>query len=88
MTQRTPFHSLPTAQQAGMICNHPRFSEFIKSHFEFQGEAASFVRGWCDIASRRELNTNTAAAKKFGQLHTEFDAWTGKIPTPRLGEHS
>jgi len=83
------FCDLPVAQQAGILCNEPRFQQFagsraVKSGIQFNPQAtAEFLRVFCGIASRRDLNTNAAARDKFNILRTEFDAWTGRIPTPR-----
>ena len=83
------FADLPPAQQAGILCNEPRFQQFagtraVKSGIQFNPQAtAEYLRIFCGINSRRDLNTDAKARQKFNTLRTEFDAWTGKIPTPR-----
>lgn len=84
---RTPFADLPRATQAGMICNDPRFWAFCaikaKAPARFNKTAATeWLRTFCNITSRRELDTNAQAARRFDVLKTEFDAHTGKIPRP------
>lgn len=83
------FNDLPNAQQAGMLCNDAQFRQFagtrtIKSGIELSPTAAAeFIRTFCTITSRRDLNTNAEAARKFQILRTEFDAWAGRIQAPR-----
>lgn len=86
---RLPFDSIDPAQQAGILCNDPRFQAFAATRSGFPGitfsatAAAEYLRQCCQIASRNELTTNTAALTLFEMLRTEFDAWTGKISTHR-----
>lgn len=86
---RQRFDDLPHAQQAGILCNDPRFQKFAAIRCGLQGEqfsttaAAEYLRDCCQIDSRRDLNINQVAQNKFRILRTEFDAWTGKIATPR-----
>lgn len=93
MAVRTPasqrFDDMPNAQQAGMLCNDERFQRFAGSRTIQNGiqlspsAAAEFIRTFCGVTSRRYLNTDAAAAKKFQTLRTEFDAWSGRIQSPR-----
>lgn len=82
---RKRFDDMPAAQQAGILCNDPRFQEFAAQRCGFPGgqfsstAAAEYLRDCCGIQSRRWLNTDETARRKFQTLRTEFDAWTGKI---------
>lgn len=86
---RQRFDDMDPAQQAGIPCNDPRFQRFAASRCGMQGEqfsssaAAQYLRDCCQIDSRKQLTTSEAAQQKFQILRTEFDAWTGKIATPR-----
>ncbi len=86
---RRPFHEMLPAQQAGMLCNDPRFQSFAATRCglpngQFSATAtAQYLRDCCDIASRRDLNNNQHAANKFQTLRTEFDAWAGRIQPQR-----
>jgi len=86
---RQRFDDMDPAQQAGILCNDPRFQQFAASRCGMQGEqfsasaAAQYLRDCCQIDSRKQLTTSEAAQQKFQILRTEFDAWTGKIATPR-----
>ncbi|MGB0661300.1 MAG: hypothetical protein ACPGNV_14140 [Mangrovicoccus sp.] len=83
------FEDLPPAQQAGIICNDDRFQQFASMRCGFPGgqfsssAAAEYLRDCCKITTRRDLNTDPLALIRFQALCTEFDAWTGKIATPR-----
>lgn len=86
---RQRFNDLPPAQQAGMLCNDPRFQRFAATRCGVPGQvfnntaAAEYLRNCCNIPSRRDLNTSEIAQTRFQSLRTEFDAWSGKIATPQ-----
>lgn len=79
------FDDMPRATQAGILCNDIRFRRYAAGACDLPGQtfcasaSAEFLRGFCAITSRRELNTSPAAAARFDALRTEFDAWAGKI---------
>ncbi len=83
------FDDLPPAQQAGMLCNDEQFQRFASLQMRgvnalaSTGFAAEFIRTKCCIRSRKQLNENQEAAARFAALRTDFDAWRGKLPTPR-----
>lgn len=84
-----PFSDLPPAQRAGILCNDPQFQRFAAIRSGFPGSqfsasgAAEYLRNCCRIASRRDLNDIPEAAARFEALRTDFDAWRGRIPSPR-----
>ena len=86
---RQRFDDLPPAQQAGILCNDPRFQRFaaircgMPNQLFTASAAAHYLRDCCQIESRRALATSQAALTRFQTLRTEFDAWAGKIATPR-----
>lgn len=85
-----PFGQRPASQRAGILCNDTRFQAFVAARNGFAvidaATAAIFLRGWCGIMSRRELDTDPFARTAFDTLLTEFDAWTGRIGKPRRKE--
>lgn len=89
MPPRQPFDTLPPPQQAGILCNDPRFQTFAARRIGYPGgqvtasAAAEYLRQCCRIATRAELATNPDAQTRFQTLRTEFDAWTGRIANPR-----
>ena len=86
---RKRFDDMDPAQQAGILCNDPRFQQFAASRCGMRGQqfstsaAAEYLRDCCQIDSRKQLTTSEAAQQKFQILRTEFDAWTGRIATLR-----
>lgn len=75
--------------QAGILCNDVAFQNYaaIRNGFE-KGEfdastSAEHIRQICGVSSRRELTTNRAAFQRFLALHTNFEVWANRIPTPR-----
>ncbi len=83
------FDNMPAPKQAGILCNDERFQNFAATRSGFPKQsfsttaAAEYLRQCCGIDSRRELATDPTAQDKLQALRTEFDAWTGKIATPR-----
>lgn len=51
---------------AGMLCGNPKFQQALGA--TNAESAAAVVRRHCKIASRRELDTNPEAAKRFHEL--------------------
>jgi hypothetical protein len=55
-------------------CKEPEFQEWINEREGFptpvvdEEHARQYVLSWCGVASRKELDTNTEAARKFNQL--------------------
>mgnify|MGYP003145945045 FL=1 len=85
----TPFEALPLAQQASILCNEPQFQKFagircMGSEDELTATAsAEYLRSVCRVASRRDLESAPLAAQRFTELHTEVDAWRGRIARTR-----
>lgn len=79
---RKPFALLPLSQQAALRCNDTEFRTFVA---QLDGEgmflmydtdmAADYVRGRCGVSSRAELNTSKDAARHWGILESNFQAW-------------
>lgn len=86
MTTRPP---ASLATRAAILCNDARFQRFAATRCDLPGQqfcdsaSAEYLRTFCGITSRRDLDTNRAAAARFDILRTEFDVWTGRIPAPR-----
>ncbi|MEZ5674320.1 MAG: hypothetical protein R3D81_03435 [Thalassovita sp.] len=90
MTSHNRFDDLSAPQQAGILCNDPRFQRFAAIRSGLPGESSSAPappQNTCaPVAaspSRRAL-ASSATASSFAALRTEFDAWTGKIATPTI----
>ena len=85
---RQHLNDMAPAQQAGILCNDPRFQRFAATRCgfpdtKFSAEAAAeYLRDICQIISRRDLNTNETAERRFQALRTDYDAWRGRIASP------
>lgn len=74
----------PLSQQCAMTCLGARFHRFLeetRSHHigktaqvDEEG-AADYVRWWCGVESRSELDRNELAACKWKELYHEYQAW-------------
>ena len=77
------------AQQAGILCNDPKFQRFaavrsgLPDHKFNASAAGEYLREVCKITSRTILNTSKPAQAQFAALRTEFDAWSGRIAPRR-----
>ena len=54
-------------------CNDPEFRDWLRIVGDFKGELLSKAAGavicaWCGVESRKELDTNPAAAEKFNRF--------------------
>jgi len=58
------------SRAAGMLCGNPDFQASIG--VTSAESAAAHVRRHCQVASRRELDTNKDAAKRFHELRRRF----------------
>lgn len=76
-----PSHAL--AKSAALICRTEAFQDFVASvngwtpsDAERREEmAANYVRGWCRVESRSELDRSPSAAQLFARLMTEYRDW-------------
>lgn len=77
---RVAFTALPRMKQAGIRCREPGFWSFLNTKFPKMdppianaAEAASAVRWWCCVESRRELdNPKGAAGALWDRLEGEY----------------
>jgi hypothetical protein len=86
------FDAMPPSRQAGILCNDLRFRRFVAHRLRLPTTrsasvspqaAEEYLRRQCRVSSRRMLDTDNNAANRFRALRTDFDAWTGRIPSPR-----
>ena len=69
------------AQDAAIICATAEFQHFVELQgVEPVGEesAAEYVRVYCDVDSRAELDHNPKAADRFASLMRSYRAWRKK----------
>lgn len=58
------------AKLAALLCQNPRFQAFIG--VTSGDDAAMYVRRYCGVLSRAELDTNREAAARFHELRRSF----------------
>lgn len=71
---------LKLSNRAALLCYDPSFIEWLGArnkavHVRNNAEAAEFVRLYCGVESRSELDSNDEAAEKFRKLDAEYDHW-------------
>lgn len=67
---RTPWHELKPSQQAGIRSRDADFWRWAR--LDSYDEAVRFIREYCGIASRAELDTLDGARMKWQQLDRNF----------------
>lgn len=60
---------------AGMLCGNPQFQSYLG--VTNSESAAAVVRRQCGVSSRRELDRNLEAARRFHEIRRAF-AYQGK----------
>lgn len=69
--------------QAALTCKREAFWKFLEEQRDIvcrsEEEAAEYVREFCDIKSRSEIETNPTARNRWHLLYSAFDAWM-KVP--------
>ncbi len=73
--EKRPFASLPLSQQAAIRCGDSKFQEYVAS--ETNEEAAAYVRKYCAVKSRSELDipSNDWPRSHWQSLETNFQSW-------------
>lgn len=80
---RSPKESNALARSAVLICKEPVFQEFVGQALGWhpseaqtrEEQAADYVREYCRIESRSELDKSPTAAAMFGRLMEEYRDW-------------
>jgi hypothetical protein len=73
-------HSL--TQQAGILCNEPRFRTFLTEKMHPEADAVDnaeyaveVVRDICEVKSRAEFDKDPEAGARWRELHAEYLLW-------------
>jgi len=64
------------ARTAAILGQNPRFQAFCNA--QNADEAAEFVRCYCGVDSRRDLDTNLDARERFHELRRAFAYGAGR----------
>lgn len=76
--EKTPrsFHDMSFTQQAGMLCTDTAFKRFLTETLLMPDDnAVAAVKGFCGVASRKDILPNTEAASKWVALVSDYRAW-------------
>jgi len=79
--QRRPFDDLPPAQQAGILCNEPRFQRWAGAGDS--DRAAEMVRRRCDVTSRAQIGSSPTSLKAWQLIVRSYRTDTGLEPEER-----
>ena len=66
------------AQRAGILCGEKAFQEFLKTRgglISTDYDAASFLRIYCGVASRADLDHNPIGGQNFKDLEADYRDW-------------
>jgi hypothetical protein len=82
---RRPFHELPPSTQAVLACQDERFIRWCARGSDRGNEqlVTEWVRMYCGVKSRSELNTNSNAAERWAILYARYRRETGLEAEPR-----
>lgn len=80
------------AKLAGMWCNDPRFWEWLTKCCDRPcsktGDAAHWIRQWCSVNSRTELDSDEEAAARFhSRIREPFSAYLKTLGEPPAEVH-
>ena len=71
----------PLTKSAGILCATPEFQRFVADRTgndaaeDGDEQAAAFVREWCGVASRSELDEKPEAGRQFAKLMEAYREW-------------
>lgn len=76
---------LPRSQQAAIACHDPQFQAWVTAGAPDPNEedAAALVRMECRVDSRRELDTDPVAGRRWDAYYTEYLQATGRLAEAR-----
>jgi hypothetical protein len=81
--EKQRWECLKLSMQAGIRCEEPAFQRFLRENYnrghmrsiQNADDAALDVRWICGVDSRRGLNTDPEAARKWTDLDRSYQAW-------------
>ena len=69
-------------EQAGVLCRDDKFDDFVRDVFpdsyRIHEEAAGFVRAYCGVKSRADLDTDRNASARWDNLVQDYFDWKGQ----------
>jgi len=87
---RRRMSELSRAQQAGILCNDQAFQDWAATKKNWESAvgdkpsdaAAKYVRLWCGVESRSQIDEKPNSRQAFDHLRSEFDAHMGRTARP------
>ena len=84
----------PLAQSAILICKEPNFQEFCEHKWltfkerptnknNLEEHAATYLKSWCKVSSRKELDRVDGGVERMGDLMMEYREWLQKRTVKR-----
>jgi hypothetical protein len=78
--EKQKWEDLKLSMQAGIRCNEQPFWRYIREKYpewpiENVEDVEDFVRQRCDVQSRKGLNTDEHAARRWKDLDRSYQAW-------------
>lgn len=89
--ERRKWDELSIAQRAGIKCSEKRFQVFVgeqmaktrsagfRQDLVAEDDAAWFVRTYCGVNSRANIEKDAEATRKFHDLMISYDNWAGVL---------
>jgi hypothetical protein len=79
--EKRRWDDLKAAMQAGIRCNEPAFWQFVQEEYNApardEESAAKFVRRYCGVKSRSEINLSPNSSEAWRRLESKYKAWLG-----------
>jgi len=68
---------LKLSNRAALLCKETKFAEFIEAEFDATKnyDPVLFVKSFCGVSSRSELDTDDGAADSFRKLEADYNHW-------------
>lgn len=80
-TARLRFSEMPRSQQAGIRIGDKNFQAWCE--VDNADDADAHVKGFCAINSKRELDTNVPAGKRWDDMDARYRQWAGLMAEKR-----
>lgn len=71
----------PLCQSAVRLCGEAHFQTFVSATSNAEvsaGAAAEYVKAYCDVASRKDIDGSPGASARFKNLMSSYRAWLEK----------
>jgi len=76
---RSTEYSRDPVRAAGILCREPAFGQWLLERGEIleasESEVVAWLKEYLQVASRAELHSNHAAAKRLWAIEQEYKSW-------------